>query len=224
MNTRKSLAYLIFWCCVALSSGYFAPQSLASEPTNSVQFEPSFEPSFELSEADYIERIFDGQSPPPQRMWIRGKLKEKVERILQHRVGFLRTKYWRNDNKSAWILNEIGKERPITIGVTLERARFENDAHKGSTHARISDVTILAFRESRGWEVKHDFFTRQFNGAALKNDPRAKDQSNHRRTSTGLDKSIDGISGATLSVRAVKKVAEIALLLDSTLDKQASLD
>jgi Na+-transporting NADH:ubiquinone oxidoreductase subunit NqrC len=65
---------------------------------------------------------------------------------------------------------------------------------------KLKQVSILTFRESRGGEVRYPAFTDQFPGAALKND--------HH-----LDRSIDGISGATLSVRAVEKTARIALFL-----------
>ena len=65
---------------------------------------------------------------------------------------------------------------------------------------RVERVKVLVYRESRGWEVRHDFFTTQFTGATL--------QANER-----LDRPIDGISGATLSVRAVTRLTEIALLL-----------
>jgi hypothetical protein len=161
---------------------------------------------FELSVKQYLKSSFSGQVPKAQRIWIRGKLKERVEKVLQHRVGFLRTKYWQEENRTVWILDEIGKEKPITIGVTIEN-RQQND--KENSESIITDVTVLAFRESRGWEIKHNFFTRQFAEASLK----------HPFSSTnaykkGLNKSIDGISGATLSVRAVKKIAEIALILD----------
>ena len=89
------------------------------------------------------------------------------------------------------ILDEIGKEKPITVGVIVETGK-------------IQQLKVLSFRESRGWEVKHAFFTRQFDNIGI-ND---KQQ---------LDKPIDGISGATLSVRALKKIARIALYLEQQL-------
>ena len=67
-----------------------------------------------------------------------------------------------------------------------------------------SQLKVLTFRESRGWEVKHTFFTRQFDNVGINQDQQ-------------LDKHIDGISGATLSVRALKKVARIALYLEQQL-------
>jgi len=71
----------------------------------------------------------------------------------------------------------------------------------------LERIKVLIFRESRGWEVRYPFFTDQFKGAALNHDG-------------ALNKSIDGISGATLSVRALKKIATLALYLDSVTAKQ----
>lgn len=97
-------------------------------------------------------------------------------------------RYWRDGNRTAWILDEIGKELPITIGVVL-------------VDGAIREVRILEFREIRGWEVRYPFFTDQFRGATLTVDGE-------------LDTHIDGITGATLSVGAVKRVARAALYLN----------
>ncbi len=62
---------------------------------------------------------------------------------------------------------------------------------------------MLEFRESRGWEVRYPFFTRQFEDARLN----GKDR---------LDRDIDSITGATLSVHAVTRVARVALIMHDT--------
>ena len=64
----------------------------------------------------------------------------------------------------------------------------------------LEKVKVLTFRESRGWEVKHDFFGDQFINAKLTKKNR-------------LDKNIDNISGATMSVDAVTNISRMALLL-----------
>lgn len=141
----------------------------------------------------FIKEVF-GQTPPkPKVIWLTGDLKSQVAKILQHPYPKLRVKYWRKGGKSAWVLDEIGKEKPITVGIVV---------HDG----KISELRVLAFRESRGWEVKQPFFTRQFEQAGL-ND---HDQ---------LNKDIDGITGATLSVRALKKLARMALFLHNRTEK-----
>ncbi len=66
----------------------------------------------------------------------------------------------------------------------------------------IERIKVLIFRESRGWEVRHDFFTQQFIDARLDVQYR-------------LDRNIDGITGATLSVRAITGLARMALYLHS---------
>jgi hypothetical protein len=137
----------------------------------------------------FLREVFNGKPPTPEILWITRTLRDPIEEILGHSPGVLRIRYWKKDRRSACILEEIGKERPITVGLVVNTGRLET-------------VRVLAFRESRGWEVRHPFFTDQFNGAAL------TDERN-------LDRSIDGISGATLSVRALQKLARLALFLDT---------
>jgi hypothetical protein len=136
----------------------------------------------------FLEQTFNGKVPDVSTVWITKDKKQIISDILQHSPAFIRVKYWQSHTKTAWILNEVGKEKPITVGVVIDGGQIEQ-------------LKVLEFRESRGWEVKHDFFTRQFNNASLKEDMQ-------------LNKSIDGISGATLSVRALKKIARIVLYLE----------
>jgi hypothetical protein len=139
----------------------------------------------------FIEESFNGDPPKPEVIWPDKALKAEMADILGHGYNGLRVRYWRRNGRTAWVLDEIGKEKPITTGVVVNNGRIEK-------------VRILVFRESRGWEVRHDFFTRQFEDATIIGD-------------NALDRRIDNISGATLSVRAVTRLARIALLLDATL-------
>ena len=136
---------------------------------------------------DFIREVFAEQEPLTRVIWLDKMLQEKVATILDHPYHGLRVRYWINGTRTAWVLDEIGKEKPITTGFVINNNKIEL-------------VRILAFRESRGWEVRHSFFTRQFENAGID-------------SSTHLDHSIDNISGATLSVRAVTKLARVALLL-----------
>lgn len=143
-----------------------------------------------LSEDSFIAQAFPDESPQQGYLWIKGDLRQKTTEILGHKPRRIRERYWLEDDRSVWILEEIGKEQPITVGITIE-------------HDQIVDLRILIYRESRGWEVKHDFFTRQFAEAEL----REPDDQDYR-----LDRNIDGITGATLSVRAVTRLARLALI------------
>lgn len=145
---------------------------------------------------DFLAQSFPAGLPDPEVLWLRGELSDGIEDILGHRYASLRIRYWREGERSAWILEEIGKDLPITTGILIEAGGIEA-------------LRILIFRESRGWEVRHDFFTEQFDRAELVADRR-------------LDRHIDGISGATLSVRAVTSLARLALFLDEWVQRQDS--
>lgn len=138
---------------------------------------------------DFIEQVFENEPPKAKVLWLDKDLKKQITEILDHKYNALRIRYWQQDKRTAWVLEEIGKEKLITAGIVINKQKIEQ-------------VKVLVFRESRGWEVRHDFFTDQFKQAGIKENNQ-------------LDKTIDNISGATLSVRAIRKLATIALLLDS---------
>ena len=145
-----------------------------------------------ISPEEFLQRVFANVEPDSGTVWLTGETAEVATRILGHKPDYLRLRYWHAQGQEAWIVDEIGKTEPITIGVVI------------SDNA-IKDIQVLAFRESRGWEIKHDFFTRQFKGIGL--DGRLQ-----------LDSVIDGISGATLSVRAMNNVSRLVLYLSQSLD------
>ncbi len=148
--------------------------------------------------ADFIKQVFNDNPPKPSVLWLKKDLKKQLDNILDHKYKGMRVRYWQQadekNRRTAWVLEETGKDKLITAGIVINNAQIEQ-------------VKVLVFRESRGWEVRHDFFTDQFNRVRL--------ESNNQ-----LDKHIDNISGATLSVRAVKKMAQIALLLDQTIQNK----
>lgn len=135
----------------------------------------------------FVAEAFAGDPPTPQTVWLVGDLGEAASEILGHPPNRLRERYWRRGNRSVWILEEVGKERPITVGWILRADE-------------VTGTEVLIYRESRGWEVRYPSFTGQFDGAEL-------------TTDLELDRNIDGISGATLSVRAMRNMARLALLL-----------
>lgn len=149
-----------------------------------------------LTPAQFIEQSFGtGAEPEPGSIWLDDNDKSRARDIFQHDFAGFRVRYWQVENTTAWIMDEIGKTRPITVGIVISKGKIER-------------VSILEFRESRGGEVRHPFFTKQFIGASL------------LPQSTELDNGIDGITGATLSVRAVKKVARFALYLSGHVDQR----
>jgi FMN-binding domain len=137
---------------------------------------------------EFIRNAFNQETPEPDIIWIRGELRQDIENILQHKYKAKRIRYWKNQQRSVWILEEIGKKKPITVGIVID-------------NNKINQLKVLVFRETRGWEVRYPFFSKQFNQLSLIN-------------KNELSDSVDGISGATLSVRALTKLARIALLLN----------
>ena len=110
-----------------------------------------------------------------------------MRQLLGHDYPALRLRYWCRGKRSAWILEEIGKDLPITVGVVID-------------DDRIRSLRVLVYRENRGGEVSTPAFTDQFDGATL-------------GAPNELDRNIDGITGATLSVDALTRLATMALFL-----------
>jgi len=137
---------------------------------------------------EFISNAFNQQAPDPDIIWINGKLRQNIENILQHKYKAKRIRYWKKQQRSVWVLEEIGKKKPITVGIIID-------------NNKISQLKVLIFRETRGWEVRYPFFSKQFNQLSITDN-------------NELNGTVDGISGATLSVRALTKLARIALLLN----------
>lgn len=133
----------------------------------------------------FLSKVFNGDTPDASTLWLKSEQKERIRDLLGRDLAALRVRYWGRDQRTAWILEEIGKEQPITVGIVVNNNRIET-------------VKVLVFRESRGWEVKYPFFTNQFKQVEL---------DSHLE----LSKPIDGITGATLSVRALRKLGRLAL-------------
>ncbi|MGI9239241.1 MAG: FMN-binding protein [Verrucomicrobiales bacterium] len=139
--------------------------------------------------SDFIRSAFGGAIPPTSVISLSGEVKARAKKILAHNYRESRVRYWKQGERSVWILEEIGKTKPITTGFIVEGGR-------------IRSVEILIYRESHGWEVSKPFFTKQFSRASLKSGEQ-------------LSARIKNVAGATLSVRAVSKLARLALYLDS---------
>lgn len=139
--------------------------------------------------SEFIKSAFGGKIPTTSVLSLSGNVKSRAKSIMAHNYRESRVRYWKQGSRSVWILEEIGKTQPITTGFVVEGGR-------------VKSVEILIYRESHGWEVSKPFFTQQFSNATL---------TSGDHLSTG----IRNIAGATLSVRAVTKLARLALYFDS---------
>jgi hypothetical protein len=142
-----------------------------------------------LARDEFLSLAFGGSEAELQTFWITSERRDAAKAAVGWAPAALRLRYWQAGERTAWILEDIGKDQPITLGVTVSGNHIER-------------VDVLAFRESRGWEIRYPFFTDQFSGLTLAPDGY-------------LSKPIDGITGATLSVRAVERVTRLALWLNA---------
>lgn len=140
----------------------------------------------------FLSEVFSTDIPKVQRLVLTDDIKKTIIKLVGHPYPYRRIKFWKKAGKTVWILNEIGKTKKITAGFLIKNQQIEQ-------------TKVLAFRESRGGEVRYPFFTKQFKQATLNDDYQ-------------LNTYIDGITGATLSVRAMTKMARLALYLQQQLN------
>jgi hypothetical protein len=172
-----SVLFIAFTLSLSLSNASYAAKGIYQTPK------------------DFINKAFLGETPYAKVLWLSTEDKATIAEILQHKYNRMRIRYWQLNDQTVWVLDEIGKEKPITIGVHIKQKK-------------INHFKVLTFRESRGYEVRHDFYAKQFINAQLNEEIQ-------------LSQHIDGITGATMSVRATTKVARIALWLDAKVTRDS---
>jgi hypothetical protein len=137
--------------------------------------------------AEFISEAFEGAPPVAKVFWIGKETSPQITKIMGHHYPILKIKYWLKNKRSVWVLEEIGKVKPITTGIVID-------------DGKIAFLKVLIYRESHGWQVKRAFFTDQFKEVALIDGEK-------------LSHAIDGISGATMSVDALRNLTKLALFL-----------
>ncbi len=141
----------------------------------------------------FLQQQFNHQPPKPARLWVKAEMQANISQILNRPAKKLNYRYWQAQGKTIWLLDEIGKERDITTAVVIK-------------NQQIAAIKVIVYRESRGGEVQVSWFNEQFVGA---------------QNGANWQREIDSISGATLSVNAMKKQAELALYLSQQLVQEA---
>ena len=139
------------------------------------------------AEVDFLNKVFKNQIPKKERIIVKGENKKKIKTIMGNKYKKRMFSYWQNNNEQVWILNSIGKYKPIT-------AAFITD------NCKVKSSHVLVYREQHGYEIKYPAFLLQFKETEI--DKALK-----------LNTKIDNISGATLSVNSMKRMAKVALLL-----------
>lgn len=137
---------------------------------------------------DQIQKeVYNEVLPSSGTLWITPERRSEAEALLGKNLMQARIRYKYSDGRYLWTLSEIGKEKPITFAVV-------------TTQDRIERIEVMVFREVRGDEIRLPQYTAQYQGLSLTEDGQ-------------LSGHVDGISGATYSVRTMQKIAKLALLL-----------
>ena len=144
--------------------------------------EKKFQLQVYLTKKQAFEIAFPGADEiKKERLWPTKEEIRAIEEIYMYRIHETRFTFYtgiKNGKSMGSMLidNIIGKSFPITFMTVL------------NTDGTVRDVEIMVYREPQGWEVRYKSFRSQFYG---------KDTSSNSNE-------ILSISGATLSVRAIK--------------------
>lgn len=138
----------------------------------------------------FLNEVFNGQVPTPKVLELSDSDQRKVAEAFKRNFPQQRLRYWQDGERSAWIFDDIGKEGyvPTTCGFVI------------SNHS-VEVAKVLIYRESRGEQVAEPSFLQQLLGA--------------KATPSGLDVEVDNITGATLSVQMMERMAWTAIVFDS---------
>ena len=139
------------------------------------------------AETSFLSETFNGNVPKKQRLIVKGEAKDQIKSIMGNKYNKRLFSYWQNDTKQVWILNSIGKYKPITAGFAIQ-------------NCSVKSAHVIVYREQHGYEIKYPFFLTQFTDAKID-------------STLKLNTKIDNISAATLSVNSMKRMAKMALLL-----------
>lgn len=126
-------------------------------------------------------------APAPSALVITGQVATAIQEITGHPYARNQVPYWQAEGKTVWVLEGRGRSGVITAGFVVQ-------------DGRLIRTEVLVYRERRGGEIKARSFLRQFEGVSL--------TERHR-----LDRRIDGITGATISVNAMQDLARLSLYL-----------
>jgi len=144
--------------------------------------EKKFQLQVYLTKKQAFEIAFPGADEiKKESLWPTKKEIRAIEEIYMYKIDETRFTFYtgiKNGKSMGSMLidNIIGKSFPITFMTVL------------NTDGTVRDVEIMVYREPQGWEVRYKSFRSQFYG---------KDTSSNSNE-------ILSISGATLSVRAIK--------------------
>jgi len=138
----------------------------------------------------FLAEMFNNQVPAPTVLNLDAKAQSEISAVFNRPFPSQRVRYWKDANKTVWVFDDIGKEGyvPTTSGFAVSNGAIET-------------ARILIYRESRGEQVAEPSFLNQLKGA--------------KAAGNKLSNKVDNITGATLSVQMMERMARTALTLDT---------
>lgn len=138
----------------------------------------------------FIAEAFGGAAPAPQTLMLDAAKQSQISAVFGRPYPQARLRYWKANGKTAWIFDDIGKEGyvPTTSGFVV-------------SGGAIVAARVLIYRESRGQQVAEPSFLKQLIGA--------------KAAGAAIDRKVDNISGATLSVKMMQRMARTAIAFDA---------
>ncbi len=161
----------------ATSMGIFIPSSFSEEEEKVLDIQVY------LTKKQAFEIAFPGADKVDrEKKWLTDEQRKAIGELCLQKIEASRMNFYVGKRDGvpigyALIDHEIGKSFPITFMVVL------------NVDGTVRDVEIMVYREPRGWEVRFPSFMDQFTGKTADTDYRT----------------INSITGATLSVRAMVK-------------------
>ncbi|MBM4152083.1 MAG: FMN-binding protein [Kiritimatiellaceae bacterium] len=150
------------------------------------------------TESDKFVRSVFGTVPEKQTLRLESETQAKIASMLGKRYSKKEVTYWEQNGRRIWVVDAQGKVSSIQTGFVVEQGQ-------------IAKSEVLVCKEDHGRQVRSARFLKQFTGLVINE----KGQLNRR---------IDGLSGATISVYAVTGSAKLALYFDSLVAAQTSMD
>ncbi|MBU0539789.1 MAG: FMN-binding protein [Gammaproteobacteria bacterium] len=142
----------------------------------------------------FLAEVFKNNVPAPKMLILDSNDQREIAAVFNRAFPQQRVRYWEDGERTVWIFDDIGKEGyvPTTSGFVINNGVVESSK-------------VLIYRESRGEQVAEPSFLNQINGS--------------KAAGNSLDKPVDNITGATLSVDMMKRMARTAITLDSLIEK-----
>ena len=94
------------------------------------------------AETSFLNETFNGNVPKKQRLIVKGEAKDQIKSIMGNKYKKRLFSYWQNDTQQVWILNSIGKYKPITAAFSIHDAKIDSALKLNTKIDNISAATL----------------------------------------------------------------------------------